>query len=278
MIEGLLTMIIYKITNSVNKKVYVGLTRDNLDSRWKNHLKFLRSTRTKSKLYNAMLKYGIDKFSIHQIDTAQTPKELSEKEVLWIKSLDSVKSGYNILSGGIDFNSDNMIDYWAGLSLSQRRNYAIKMSASKQGISSKKRASPYIGVYLGPKHPVCQIIIKGKKLSKTFDTELSAAKAYDMMALLHYGATAKTNFPQEEYRECNLNEFMIEWNAPRIRFSITPHKYKSVVFSKTTNQWVGRVIENGKPIKSFYRQTEEGAFAAKEEFIRLRHQPVDTPR
>lgn len=31
-------MIIYKITNVVNQKVYIGLTTESLEKRWKGHL------------------------------------------------------------------------------------------------------------------------------------------------------------------------------------------------------------------------------------------------
>lgn len=56
---------IYKITNTINNKCYIGQTRTNINKRWNKH-KFV-STDPSNKaynypLYNAFRKYGIDKF------------------------------------------------------------------------------------------------------------------------------------------------------------------------------------------------------------------------
>ncbi len=56
---------IYKITNTINNKCYIGQTRTNINKRWNKH-KFV-STDPGNKaynypLYNAFRKYGIDKF------------------------------------------------------------------------------------------------------------------------------------------------------------------------------------------------------------------------
>lgn len=93
-------MIIYKITNKVNGKVYIGQTIQTLKARWSSHC-------TDKKgycrlLHNAILKYGRENFTVEQIDVALDRDELDKKEIYWINFYDSInhKKGYNLLGGG----------------------------------------------------------------------------------------------------------------------------------------------------------------------------------
>lgn len=99
-------MFIYKIINLVNNKIYVGKTTSTIEKRFKSHKKsyksWLKGNRGCSHLYSAFDKYGIENFIIEELDTASTIDELNEKEIYWIKKLDSINPdvGYNILTGG----------------------------------------------------------------------------------------------------------------------------------------------------------------------------------
>ena len=72
---------IYKISNYVNSKVYIGQTTLSVQQRFEQHL---RASNTKSKkslhLYLAMNKYGKDKFYIEQLDVAYSREDLNNKE------------------------------------------------------------------------------------------------------------------------------------------------------------------------------------------------------
>ena len=98
-------MVIYKITNIINNKVYIGQTKNIAEERYKGHLARLRNG-CKGKLYNAMRKYGVENFLLETIDTvdenSENPeKELNEKEIYWINYYNSTgKNGYNVLVGG----------------------------------------------------------------------------------------------------------------------------------------------------------------------------------
>lgn len=59
-------MIIYKITNLINNKIYIGLTTCSLKERWNNHRHCVKSD--PRHLYCSMRKYGIENFKIEQID------------------------------------------------------------------------------------------------------------------------------------------------------------------------------------------------------------------
>lgn len=107
--------IIYKITNIVNGKVYIGQTikkRGFLD-RYPNKgqgiervYKFHKHRKDKNEGYNEYLlnsieKYGFDAFVVDEVfDTASNEQELNEKEMFYIKSFDSFHNGYNSTLGG----------------------------------------------------------------------------------------------------------------------------------------------------------------------------------
>ena len=57
-------MLIYKITNNINKKVYIGLTTCTLDYRWSKHLIEAHNLNNTKHLYQSMRRYGINNFSV----------------------------------------------------------------------------------------------------------------------------------------------------------------------------------------------------------------------
>lgn len=90
---------IYKIVNRVNGTAYVGQTITSINERFRQHKH--SSLTHNTYLYNAMRKYGIENFTIEQIDTANNVNELNNKEIYWIKKLNTkAPNGYNILDGG----------------------------------------------------------------------------------------------------------------------------------------------------------------------------------
>lgn len=95
---------VYKITNKVNNKFYIGQTRVSIEHRFKQHIK--RSSEPKkynSHLYEAMRKYGVENFFIEIVEEVNTSlDDLYEREKYWIKYLDARNTfiGYNIDEGG----------------------------------------------------------------------------------------------------------------------------------------------------------------------------------
>lgn len=91
--------VIYKITNNINGKVYIGQTINPIESRFRAHCN-KTSSRYQSKLYYAIKKYGKESFSIEVLEKGQTKEELDSKEMSYISSYNSVSTGYNIRVGG----------------------------------------------------------------------------------------------------------------------------------------------------------------------------------
>lgn len=89
-------MIIYKITNTINNKIYIGQTVRTLDERMAEHYRHNVTV-----IDIALNKYGKDAFKIDIIDRADSIEELNEKEIYWIKHFDCmVPKGYNQCYGG----------------------------------------------------------------------------------------------------------------------------------------------------------------------------------
>lgn len=92
---------IYIIRNMVNDKVYVGQTTGTIENRFKSHLKpSVSKTRGNYKIYNAMNKYGKDKFYCELLEDNIPSSKLDEKEISYIEKFDSYKNGYNSTPGG----------------------------------------------------------------------------------------------------------------------------------------------------------------------------------
>lgn len=93
---------IYKITNNINNKVYIGQTKNSVNRRWTEHKRDSKKNNNDFVLYRAMRKYGFDNFIVETIEFDVPLDKLNEREVYWIKFYDSFNSekGYNLTSGG----------------------------------------------------------------------------------------------------------------------------------------------------------------------------------
>jgi len=87
--------IIYKATNRVNGKVYIGQTVQPLQKRKKQH------TKTKEVLGRAIRKHGAENFTFVVIDNATDKESLNRKEAFWVSFFGSMSPrGYNLTAGG----------------------------------------------------------------------------------------------------------------------------------------------------------------------------------
>lgn len=97
-------MIIYKVTNKVNGKIYIGQTKSSLEKRKQAHFQaakeYKKKEKTQTKFYNAINKYEKENFIWEKIDKAENINCANKKEEFWIKYFDSYKAGYNTLKGG----------------------------------------------------------------------------------------------------------------------------------------------------------------------------------
>ena len=99
---------IYKITNQLNGKCYVGKTMLTIQERWKQHLKDAKRERCNNRpLYKAINKYGENNFKIEQLEKC-SDNIVNEREQYWIEKLNSFHFGYNATTGG---DGTHYLDY-----------------------------------------------------------------------------------------------------------------------------------------------------------------------
>ena len=114
---------IYKITNDINDKVYVGKTENSLDKRFAEHCKdSQKREEEKRPLYAAMRKYGIEHFSIELIEECDI-EVVALREQYWIGFYKGYTEGYNATLGGDGkayINREELLELWkAGKSLKE---------------------------------------------------------------------------------------------------------------------------------------------------------------
>lgn len=132
---------IYKITNKINSKVYIGQTRRTIESRWKQHQ---YPTSKCHRLRLAIIKYGRENFTVEQIESCLDSSSAIERERYWISFFDSMTNGYNIKLG--HEMSDDMI---AKISKSNTGKKLSPEHIAKLSLAKKGKPSPTKGIKTG---------------------------------------------------------------------------------------------------------------------------------
>jgi len=93
--------IIYKLTNTVNNRIYVGGTTDTIDTRFHRHV--VRSLKgSEYPLHKAIREYGEEAFEKVIIEDCSSLGQMNERERYWIATLSATNPeiGYNTDKGG----------------------------------------------------------------------------------------------------------------------------------------------------------------------------------
>lgn len=91
---------IYKITNTINNKIYIGQTIKTVEKRFQQHKNNSNKPYfSQIVLYKAFNKYGINNFICEEIEQVENIL-LDEREKYWINYYDSYFNGYNSTLGG----------------------------------------------------------------------------------------------------------------------------------------------------------------------------------
>lgn len=111
---------IYKITNNINNKVYIGFTQQSLDKRLKQHINHANKSKGKraSVFFKAILKHGGENFFIESIFESKSFDDCLLMETHFINEYhsfidDPLCNGYNTTTGGIQAKkTQELIDKW----------------------------------------------------------------------------------------------------------------------------------------------------------------------
>ena len=93
---------IYKITNTINGKSYIGQTIQNVKERFYQHCATKCSKAVSNMaIHRAIKKYGKSNFTVEVIEEIDSAN-LNDRERYWIKYYNSYNNGYNSTKGGQD--------------------------------------------------------------------------------------------------------------------------------------------------------------------------------
>lgn len=203
-------MIIYKVTNRVNNKIYIGKTVRGLLKRRKEHEKSIVHNNICMPFHKALKKYGVENFDWEIIDSVITRQELCEKEKEWIKSLNSRDKniGYNITEGGEDGDTISKHPNRDEIVRKISENNVYRKHPDKKLELSKKMSGKNNPMY-GKNYQT-----KGLKKwarfrkNKKFEDVFSIEKANEIKIKISIGNKNKkiTEEQRENYRLANLGE------------------------------------------------------------------------
>ncbi len=215
--------IIYKITNNVNKKIYIGQTIQSLAKR-----KAVHKNKSKNGNYyiqRAIRKYGWDNFSWETIHEGSNKKELNTKEIEYINIYESnnPSKGYNMTKGG-DYNpmSNPLIRERARKNIKK----AMKKFTGKNNVMNRPEVKKY--------H-----LQKIQEITKTDEWKEAKIKGDEKQKSTYEITTPN----KEKFIITGLNIFCKENN-------LSQSKMSSVVSGKRTHHkgYICKRLSIGKPI------------------------------
>lgn len=134
---------LYKITNLVNNKIYIGQT-NNLNRRWQAHKNAALKNKPEQIIHFALIKYGLENFQFEHIATCKTWDDANEVETILVIQENSLSpNGYNVTRGGYNAPKTDewkqaMKNWHASLSFEEREEISKKQSeATLKQISEK---------------------------------------------------------------------------------------------------------------------------------------------
>lgn len=138
-------MYIYKITNLINNKKYIGKTND-IKRRKREHFSNYNIEREPNKiLYKAMLKYGKGNFLFEIIEECDD-SIWEDREKYWIEHCNSlIPNGYNMIDGGSEpphyVGESSLVSKLTDLEVKEIQNLLLKYNFNE--LSNKEIASKY---------------------------------------------------------------------------------------------------------------------------------------
>jgi group I intron endonuclease len=241
-------MVIYKITNKINGKIYVGKTINRPLTRFSGHKSGARNGSTMP-IHRAMRKYGDENFDFQVIDTAESHEELKVKEFKWIRDLNSRVNGngYNLEHGDEDDNP------------TPDESSIVKRLATKRLNPSKE----YVGVWFHKEKRKWGFTVEFRKreiTKKRYSTEKDAAIGRDL-AICEVWKDDETCL-----KIMNFPELLLDIRANKIKdplaereIAVKKSNYRGVSVCHQTGKWESVVVHKQKRYRIVSFDTQEEA-------------------
>lgn len=92
--------IVYKLTNSITGKSYIGYTTKTLEQRFEQHVFDALERKSNTYLHRSIRKHGEEAFTKEVIAESDDVEELKRLEIFYIKEFQTYGKGYNMTTGG----------------------------------------------------------------------------------------------------------------------------------------------------------------------------------
>lgn len=152
-------MVIYKITNKLNGKSYVGLTKQPLAARLRAHFSNSK-THNNTYIKKAIQKYGKDAFTVSCLGEYCSLEQLNDAESYYIDFYNTLApNGYNLQTGGnshtvSDITRKKLSDSHKGLKYPNFIRTTPPWNKGTKGISTSGFKKGHIGYHSRPEQVV----------------------------------------------------------------------------------------------------------------------------
>lgn len=172
---------VYKITNFINNKIYIGYTQRSLKLRLRDHF-FKAKKGSLSSLHKAIRKYGKQNFNILLIQTFLTKEDMIQGEIFFIKKYNTynTKYGYNDTSGGDGGNTNGGKKF--------NKEWKIKLSKSQAG-KSRQFSRKFTEAI---EKEICQLYLQDQKSTYYLGVKFNCARS-TIIAIL-----SRNNIPRRK--------------------------------------------------------------------------------
>lgn len=163
---------IYKVTNKVNGKVYIGQSVD-IGRRWRTHM----TAKDDIYFHKAIQKYGVENFEWEVIEQCKK-KDLDEREIYWIEYYDSFNKGYNCTKGGDGVSGGEAHPRWKGGVSSDKdyyRQYSKQYYETNKEQKKQYSKQHYKQYYEANKEKVKEYKEANKEKKKEYDKQYREA-------------------------------------------------------------------------------------------------------
>ena len=209
-------MIIYKVTNTINDKVYIGQTKQTLTKRKHQH-KHNKNTAIGS----AIRKYSQDSFIFEILEECSSYEHMNERENFWIKYYNCIApNGYNLVSGGVSRKemSEETREKYKKINLGRKRSEETrnKIRLAKLG---KKATEDHIQKQkegMKKRYAECGHHMYGKKLSEEIKRKIGESNKKSML-LNENGKYNRGRIHTEESKERIRKSTKQRWSNPETR-------------------------------------------------------------
>jgi group I intron endonuclease len=244
--------VIYKITNLINKKVYVGQTTVKPQKRFNQHINDSKNNPKKSIIAQAIKKYGVENFSFEVILECYSQEELNSKETEQILLYKKQKLSYNkeSIANKVPLSED------AKRNIQQHANSDInKRLRSKIGKNNRGRklngSSKFHGVSKKNNNWVATVTHNNITIYLgTYYTENEAAQARDIFDITN-NYKNELNFPElyEKYLNNEIIPNKILKGSRIHKNKKTNCKIVGISYSEQRKRWAVQL--KGIPKKRF---------------------------